>query len=212
MQASSGFFLFAHADPRVSVIHMTPENLKLKQMPYRPPEETVRFHEIQHFRQIWVWIIIAFVTALGWYFFLAQIVYGEPLGNNPAPDWVVLLIWAAFGILFPIWFITLKLEIVVTNTELAFRFFPLHMRWSVLPFNEIATADAVTYHPIREFGGWGIRFGWRGGMAYNVQGDRGVRIIENNGKKFLLGSRHAEELERAVRSGMTHISKKMNPD
>jgi len=172
-------------------------------MVFRTSEEKIRFHEIQRPRQVWVWIIIAFITALVWYFFLAQIVYGESLGNNPAPDWVVLLIWAVFGILFPIWFIMLKLEIVVTNTELAFRFFPLHMKWRVLPFNKITAAEAVTYHPIREFGGWGIRFGWRGGMAYNMQGNRGVRIIENNGKKILLGSQRAEELERAVRSGMT---------
>ncbi|MBP1929505.1 hypothetical protein J2741_002052 [Methanolinea mesophila] len=170
----------------------------------RPPEETVRFHEVQRFHQAWVWILIAFIAALGWYFFLAQIVFGESPGSNPAPDWAVIVIWGIFGVIFPIWFVMMKLETLVTSEGLAFRFFPLHLKWRVIPFSEIEYAEAVTYHPLREFGGWGIRFGWRGGMAYNIQGDRGVRITKNNGKKILLGSGRAEELGQALQAGMTH--------
>ncbi len=176
-------------------------------MSYQPPEETVRFHEIQRFHQAWIWILIAFIAALGWYFFIAQIGFGAPAGTNPAPDWAVFLIWIVFGIIFPIWFIVMRLEYIVTDKEFAYRFFPLHLRWRILPFDEIATAEAVAYHPVREFGGWGIRFGWRGGMAYNVWGDRGVRITRTNGKKILFGSQQPEELERALRSGMTRIPK-----
>ena len=47
-----------------------------------------------------------------------------------------------------------------------------------------------------------------GGMAYNVGGDRGVRILKKNGKKILFGSQQAEELERALQSGMTRVQKK----
>jgi uncharacterized membrane protein (DUF485 family) len=177
-------------------------------MPYRPPEETMRFHEVQRIRQAWVWILIAFIAALCWYFFIVQIGSGEPVGTNPAPDWVVLIIWIIFGIIFPIWFLVMRLEYIVTDTEFAFRFFPLHLRWRILPYDEITTAEAVTYHPMREFGGWGIRFGWRGGMAYNVEGDRGVRILKKNGEKILFGSQQPEELERALQSGMTRVQKK----
>lgn len=173
-------------------------------MAVRPPEETIRFHEVQRIHQVWVWILIVFIAALGWYFFLAQIVYGEAPGTNPAPDWVVLVIWGIFGILFPIWFVMMKLETLVTDEGLAFRFYPLQLHWRTISFSEIETAEAVTYHPIREFGGWGIRFGWRGGMAYNIRGDHGVRITKNNGKKILIGSGRAEELGQALHSGMTH--------
>jgi hypothetical protein len=174
-------------------------------MVFHPPEETIRFHEVQRFHQAWIWILIAFIAALSWYFFIVQIGSGEPLGTNPAPDWVVLIIWVVFGVLFPLWFMVMRLEYIVTDTALAFRFFPLHLRWRILLFSEMATAEAVTYHPIREYGGWGIRFGWRGGMAYNVSGDRGVRIVRNDGEKFLLGSQHAEELESALQSGLSRV-------
>jgi hypothetical protein len=172
-------------------------------MVFHPPEETVRFREEQRFHQIWVWIIVAFIVVLVWYFFIVQILFGEPLGNHPAPDWVVLIIWIGFGILFPLWFLVMRLEIVVTGSHLSFRFFPLQPKWRDIPFSDIVMAEAVTYHPLREYGGWGIRFGWRGGRAYSVQGDQGVRITLNNGKKFLLGSQHAEELAQALQAGMT---------
>jgi hypothetical protein len=181
-------------------------------MVFHPPQETIRFREEQRFHQIWVWIIIAFIAVLSWYFFVVQIMYGEQPGNNPAPDWVVLVIWMVFGILFPLWFLVMKLEIVVTGSGLSFRFFPLHPKWRDIPFPEIVMAEAVTYHPLREYGGWGIRFGWRGGMAYNVEGDRGVRITLNNGKKFLLGSQHAEELAQALQAGITQVHRKENKD
>jgi hypothetical protein len=181
-------------------------------MVFNPPEETIKFREEQRFHQLWVWIIIAFIAVLAWYFFVAQILFEEPLGNNPAPDWAVLVIWIIFGILFPLWFLVMRLEIVVTGSGLSFRFFPLHLGWKIIPFSEIANAEAVTYHPLREYGGWGIRFGWRGGMAYNIQGDQGVRITLNNGKKILLGSQHAEDLAQALGSGMTRVSRKENMD
>ena len=171
-------------------------------MVFHPPEETIWFREEQRFHQIWIWIIIAFIAVLAWYFFVVQIVYGESPGNNPAPDWMVLVIWVVFGILFPLWFLVMRLEIVVIGSGLSFRFFPLHLGWRTIPFSEIANAEAVTYHPLREYGGWGIRFGWRGGMAYNIRGDQGVRITLNNGKKILLGSQRADDLAQALRSGM----------
>ena len=184
----------------------------LNTMVFHLREESIRFREEQRFYQLWVWIIIAFITVLAWYFFVVQLIFGEQLGNNPAPDWVVLIIWLIFGIIFPLWFILMKLEIVVTDSGLSFRFFPMHPKWRTIPFPDIVTAEAVTYHPLREFGGWGIRFGWHGGMAYNVRGDRGVRITLNNGKKILLGSQHAEELAQALQSGLTQVHRKEHTD
>jgi hypothetical protein len=68
-----------------------------------------------------------------------------------------------------------------------------------IPFSEIRKAEAVTYRPIRDYGGWGIRSGPEG-WAYNVRGNRGVRIEYQDGNKFLIGSQKAEELEQAIRA------------
>jgi hypothetical protein len=111
----------------------------------------------------------------------------------------VLIVLAIFGIAFPVWFRVMNLEIQVTGTMLRFRFFPLHLSWREIPFDSIARVMAVVYRPLREYGGWGIRFGKKG-MAYNVSGDRGVQVTLKNGKSFLLGSQRAEELELVLRS------------
>ncbi|NYT07960.1 MAG: hypothetical protein GKC05_06880 [Methanomicrobiales archaeon] len=163
------------------------------------PVGNLAYHEVQQFRQIWIVLIVAFVAALAWYTFAVQILLGEPFGTNPAPDIVVLIILAVFGIAFPLWFWIMKLEIQVTGTALRFRMYPLHPSWKEIPFPEIAGVMAVVYRPLREYGGWGIRFG-RKGMAYNVSGDRGVQVTLKSGKSFLLGSLRAEELELVLRS------------
>jgi len=79
----------------------------------------------------------------------------------------------------------------------------LHLRMTMLfrerhfPPAEIVSAEARRYRPIREFGGWGIRWG-PGGHAYNVHGDRGVQLVLANGRRLLVGSQRAEDLARAL--------------
>ncbi len=66
-----------------------------------------------------------------------------------------------------------------------------------IPFSEIAKCDARQYSPIKEYGGWGIRYGTKG-MAYNVSGDRGVQLELTNGKRLLIGSQRSEELAKTI--------------
>ncbi len=90
--------------------------------------ESVVSAEEQRFRQIWILILVGFIAMLAWYSFLLQIVIGEPFGTNPAPDILVLALLVLFGILFPVWFLVMRLEVQVTRTDLRFRLFPLHLQ------------------------------------------------------------------------------------
>src|SRR5687767_1607879 len=56
------------------------------------------FQEVQRPRQWWVWTLGLGVAALAWANFLYQIVGGQPLGADPAPDWFVWVFWALFGL------------------------------------------------------------------------------------------------------------------
>jgi len=161
--------------------------------------DSLAYHEVQQFRQIWIVLTVEFLAVLAWYSFIVQILLDEPFGANPAPDILVLIILAIFGIAFPLWFWVMSLEIQVTRTALKFRFFPFHRSWREIPFDSIAHVKAVVYRPLWEYGGWGIRCSTKG-MAYNVSGDWGVRVTLKNGKSFLLGSLRAEELELVLQS------------
>lgn len=57
----------------------------------------------------------------------------------------------------------------------------------------IVSVETMEFSPLADFGGYGIRFG-RGIKAYFLRGDRGVKITMVNGKKYLIGSDHAEHL------------------
>ena len=63
--------------------------------------------------------------------------------------------------------------------------------------DEIRGVEAVTYRPLAEFGGWGIRFGAGGTRAYTARGNRGVRIRTDR-RAFLIGSQRPDELADAL--------------
>jgi hypothetical protein len=70
----------------------------------------------------------------------------------------------------------------VKNDGIYYRFYPVQLTFRHIGWNELRCVKPVTYRPLAEYGGWGIRYG-RNGIAYNVSGAEGVRLIkkiENN--------------------------------
>lgn len=74
-------------------------------------------------------------------------------------------------------------------------FVPLYRRHFALP--EIAAAEAVTYSPIADYGGWGIR-GWGRNIALNARGNQGVRLVLGDGRRVLVGSQRPQDLAEAL--------------
>ncbi len=72
-------------------------------------------------------------------------------------------------------------------------------------YSEIETYEARQYRPLRDFGGWGIRFG-RSGRAYTVSGNQGVQFVFKNGQRLLIGSQHADRLVEAVDHNMKSVN------
>lgn len=155
------------------------------------------FREVQRFRQWYVVLILAVVAGLQWWAFVTQILLRRPFGSNPGPDWLVWVFWTVFGVLFPLGFAAIHLETRVEPGWLHVRLAPFsHLR---IPVHTIRHAEAVTYHPLRDFGGWGLR--WSGkGRALNAYGSRGVQLILNDGRRILIGSQQPEELMAALRA------------
>ena len=95
--------------------------------------------------------------------------------------WVILLIFINF-----IWWFIL-------------RFFPFFFQYKNISWNEVSSVQLRKYSAIREFGGWGLRWGLFGrGTAYIVCGDRGLQLVFKNGKKLLIGTQKEEALRRAL--------------
>lgn len=66
-----------------------------------------------------------------------------------------------------------------------------------IPLQDIAAAQATGYAPLRDFGGWGLRFGPQG-RAYSMRGNAGVQLTLSDGRTLLLGSQRPEALQTAI--------------
>ena len=71
----------------------------------------------------------------------------------------------------------------------------------LIEFSEIESAEAVTYRPLLDYGGWGLRISHKG-KAYNLSGNRGVQLHLTRGRRVLIGSQRADALAASIQSGM----------
>ena len=155
------------------------------------------YREVQRFRQPWLWLLVAGIFGVTVWSFVEQIVLRRPFGQNPAPDLVVMIIAIAFGLAFPLLFLAANLTVEVRSDGLYYRFFPFHWSFRRIASENLVSYQVRTYRPIRDYGGWGIRYG-QNGKAYNVSGNRGVMLELANGQKLLIGSQKPEDLANAI--------------
>ena len=157
------------------------------------------YREVQQFRQVWIWVIVSALSGLVWYAAVRQLLLHRPFGGIPMLIIPLVIFWFIFGIGLPALFFFGRLVTEVRDDGIYICFFPFHWTFRKIAFTEVKQYEVRTYRPIREYGGWGIRYGCKG-KAYNVSGDRGVQIELLNGKRLLLGSQRPEELWRAIQA------------
>ncbi|VDG97995.1 Uncharacterised protein [Lysinibacillus sphaericus] len=160
----------------------------------------VLYREIQRPQQIWLWVLILLEAAYMWYWFIQQIVFDVPIGNNPAPDVVTIIFWVLFGITLPVLMLgVLKLIIEVRSDGIYVCLFPFQIHYKQYLFKEINNYETITYSPLKRFGGWGIRFNSKGETAYNLNGKKGVELrLKHN--KVVIGTQKPGELKKAIDS------------
>ncbi|MGA2735954.1 MAG: hypothetical protein ABSG65_00725 [Bryobacteraceae bacterium] len=155
------------------------------------------FREEQRFE--WFWTAMFCVPAL----LIAYGLYRQVWLNQPFLS--DALLWPAFAVaaVVAVWFLRLKLVTEVRADGLYICFVWLWpartIRW-----DQIRSVTIRRYRPIREFGGWGVRWDARG-IVYHARGNRGARLVLDTGERVLIGSQRADELARAVgkRTGLT---------
>lgn len=165
----------------------------------------VLFSEEQQFRQPWLWtlLVLGLVPAplVFGYGVYHQMIRGQPWGDAPMSN-AELVIFAAVTTLFAAgllaFFWTARLITVVQSDGLLVRFKPLHFSPKRIDLSDVEAVESVTYAPILQYGGWGLRYTLRS-KAYNVSGNKGVRLTLRSGRSLLIGSQRADELAAAVR-------------
>lgn len=146
--------------------------------------------------QTWVWLLVAFAAAGAWATFLLQVVMRLDEEAGPVSDAAAWVIWLMIGLLLPLLMLSVKLTTEVTAASLRCRYFPF-ARKEIEPA-EITHVYIRSYRPVRDYGGWGVRWTPWSGWAYNMNGNRGVQLELAGGKRVLIGSERPEELLQAI--------------
>lgn len=141
------------------------------------------FEEKQKFTQWWLWIILLSFP----------IISVSPFDENPINLYYVLI-----GIGIPLLFYTFQLRIKVNSEGLHYQFFPFHFKSHTIKIEDIEKFKATEYSPMKEYGGWGIRFGFKG-KAYNVSGNKGVKVFLKNDANIMFGSQKHKNFEQALK-------------
>jgi hypothetical protein len=111
-------------------------------------------------------------------------------------SWSYLLMGAVFLILVSL--LSVRQTTSVAEDGVTVRFGFLYK--TRVAFSEIVRAEAVSYRPLRDYGGWGIRgFGRR--RVLSMRGDEGVLLTRVDGSTLMVGSQKPRELLAALSRG-----------
>jgi hypothetical protein len=88
----------------------------------------------------------------------------------------------------------LRVRVTTSTVRVALGIFG--SRWSLA---DVTSCQAVTYDPLRQVGGWGMKYSTRLRLrAFTSRGNRGVLLTLTSGKRVLIGSDEPEVLCSAL--------------
>lgn len=158
------------------------------------------FYEGQRFKQWWVWLILLAVNGFFLTAIFIQIVGGKQFGDKPMTNTEMLIVFGV-TVLISFFFYLIKLNTRICRDGIYVRLFPIHLKYKFFPWDTLSRCYVREYSPIKEYGGWGLRYGGGGrGKAYNIAGKQGIQLEFTNGKKLLIGTQKAVEVTSALQS------------
>jgi hypothetical protein len=146
------------------------------------------FYEKQFFNRWWIGAMLTFtVIALG---------YGIITGKaDPSSRYGLLIGMIVIALVSFLLYFT-HLETRIDEAGITFRYFPFQRVYYYVKWTEIQTIQLRNYKPVRDFGGWGIRYSFNQGKAYTIKGNQGIQLTLLSGKKFLIGTQKANEINK----------------
>jgi hypothetical protein len=155
------------------------------------------FHEEQRLQFLRLRVMLALPPLALLALAVWQIGLGHPWGEHPMSNGgligLTIFLWLVYFRL-----ITARLVTDVQPTRVSIG---LRGLWPArhISLSDITNAKVVTFQPMRDFGGYGIRSSSKG-KAYLAAGIRGVRLELKNGSAITIGSERPEELSQALRN------------
>ena len=154
------------------------------------------YTETQRFTQWWLWLILIGV----WSSMVYSIITAPPQTN------AAVYVSFGIGILLPLLFWQMRLITRITEEGIYVRFIPFHFKEKFFPWETITASYVRTYSPLKEYGGWGIKYGFNGqGLVYNVAGNVGLQLQFKEGEAILIGTQKGEEIKQVL-AALGHLT------
>lgn len=151
-----------------------------------------------------IYIAVLTLMGVGAYY---QYILKEQWSDKPMDDQSFLLLC---GLIFFVLLISAymlfssRLTVDIVNHGIEYRFPPMLSKTKLIAKNEIKSYEIRVYHPLKEYGGWGVKQGTKKtGKAINVRGKQGLQLVLKNDKKILFGTQRPEAIRRAMHKMMS---------
>ncbi len=155
-----------------------------------------RYREIQRWSDVWlVMVVVVAIAAVQWWWFIQQVVIGQTFGLNAVSDWIMLVMWLAFGVGLPLLAYWLRMVVEVYPDRVVIDYRPLRMQ-TILMLN-VVTVEPRVLDPQPAWGGWGVQ-GEAGNRIYNVSGKTAVQLILRDRSRVFIGTHSADRLAAAI--------------
>jgi len=158
------------------------------------------FKEEQRFTQLWLIVIMIISMVMP----LAVI-----LKEADSMSSLELIIAISVILLVPALIFIFKLSTRIDEKGIHYKFFPFHLKFKTIPWENMAKAYVRKYDALSEYGGWGLKGGlfWKKskGTAVNINGDIGIQLELKDGKKLLIGTQKENDAKNIIETYQSKI-------
>lgn len=156
------------------------------------PSGKILFREVQQFRQMWLWAILISATLIP-LILVAVLAPRDKSISTVEMAGVIAVLSGTFLLNVVVFYIT-KLETIVTDDGVFYRWWPFVKRYSMLPWKDIATVIVKKYPYLQ----YGYHFSKEFGKVHNIDGNRGIQFYLIDGKKVFIGTQKLTALQHTL--------------
>ncbi len=159
--------------------------------------EQEQFREVQH---LWQNLIIRVMVPMSSLTVLAMVI-AVGLKSPPSQQPIVFGVAGLVLLLDALMLFGFRLTTSVDERFVRVRFAPFPT--TKVERRRILTADAVSFDPMSDMGGWGPKRSKKYGKCFTIAGDQGVLLTLDDGSMLLIGSRRHAELAALLNPGIS---------
>jgi hypothetical protein len=116
----------------------------------------------------------------------------HPTDSEPL-DWFGLAIFGVVGLLI----FVIKLHVTINTEGITYKYPPFRNKPTTLPWENIKSIELMRINPLKEFGGWGLRYG-KLGTAYTTRGRYILHVVQNTGNPINLTIAAPKDFVKAI--------------